>query len=139
MLEHHVIVIACGGGGIPVVLSADGHTRTGVDAVIDKDLCSALLAEKISAKMLLIVTDVEAVFLDWGKPEQRAIRQISPDDLSKIKFPEGSMGPKVEAACQFARLAGNISVIGSLEQIVELVSGTAGTRVSSDCSEPVYS
>lgn len=139
LLEHHVIVIACGGGGIPVVMSADGHTRTGVDAVIDKDLCSALLAEKVSANMLLIVTDVNAVFLDWGTPAQRAIRKISPNDLSNIKFPDGSMGPKVEAACQFARLPGNIAVIGSLDQIIELVAGTAGTRVSMDCGEPVYS
>ena len=138
LMEHHVIVIAAGGGGIPVVLSADGHSREGVDAVIDKDLCSALLAEKIAADILLIVTDVEAVFVDWGKPTQRAIRRISPNDLEKFTFPDGSMGPKVTAACQFANATGKAAVIGSLEQILELVAGTAGTWITTDCAEPVF-
>ena len=138
LLEHHVIVIAAGGGGIPVVLSADGYSHEGVNAIIDKDLCSALLAEKIAVEVLVIVTDVEAVFVDWGKPTQRAIRRISPHDLSHLEFPDGSMGPKVEAACQFVKTTGNPAVIGSLEQILELIDGKAGTWVCADCAEPVY-
>lgn len=138
LLEHHVIVIAAGGGGIPVVLSADGYSHEGVSAIIDKDLCSALLAEKIVVDILVIVTDVEAVFVDWGKPTQRAIRRISPDDFSQLEFPDGSMGPKVEAACQFVKATGNPAVIGSLEQILELIEGKAGTWVCSDCPAPIY-
>jgi carbamate kinase len=138
LLQHHVIVIAAGGGGIPVVLSADGHSYQGISAIIDKDLCSAFLAEKIAAQMLLIVTDVKAVSVDWGKPSQRAIRRISPEDLSQLVFPDGSMGPKVEAACRFATATGKTAVIGSLEEILELIAGKAGTWVSADCVTPVY-
>ena len=138
LLEHHVIVIAAGGGGIPVALSADGYTHQGVNAIIDKDLCSALLAEKIAVELLVIVTDVEAVFVDWGKPTQRAIRRISPHDLSQLAFPDGSMCPKVEAACQFVTATGRPAVIGSLEQILELIEGKAGTWVCADCAAPVY-
>lgn len=138
LLEHHVIVIAAGGGGIPVALSADGYTHKGVNAIIDKDLCSALLAEKIAVEILVIVTDVEAVFVDWGKPTQRAISKISPHDLSQLEFSDGSMGPKVEAACKFVTATGNPAVIGSLEQILELIEGKAGTRVCADCAVPVY-
>lgn len=140
LLEHHVIVIAAGGGGIPVALSADGYSHEGVNAIIDKDLCSALLAEKIAVEILVIVTDVAAVFVDWGKPTQRAIRRISPQDLKELKFPAGagSIGPKVEAACQFVTATGNSAVIGSLEQILELIEGKAGTWVCADCSHPIY-
>jgi carbamate kinase len=138
LLEHHVIVIAAGGGGIPVKLSENGLSHTGVNGIIDKDLCSALLAEKIAADVLVIVTDVEAVFVDWGKPSQRAIRRISPNDLEQLEFPDGSMGPKVEAACQFVKATGNSAVIGSLEQILELIQGKAGTWVCEDCPTPVY-
>jgi carbamate kinase len=138
LLQHHVIVIAAGGGGIPVARSADGHGYHGVNGIIDKDLCSALLAEKIAVDILVIVTDVEAVFIDWGKPTQRAIRRISPTDLAQLKFPDGSMGPKVQAACQFAAATGNPAVIGSLDQILELIAGEAGTWVSNDCIEAKY-
>lgn len=138
LLAHRIVVIAAGGGGIPVVLSEDRHSYCGVDAIIDKDLCSALLAEKIAAFQLVIVTDVEAVFCDWGKPTQRAIRRISPQDLSLLTFPEGSMGPKVVAACSFVTATGHPAVIGSLEHIVGLVAGTCGTWVCTDCAEPVY-
>jgi carbamate kinase len=138
LLEHHVIVIAAGGGGIPVVLSADGHSYQGANAIIDKDLCSALLAEKIDAQMLLIATDVKAVFVDWGKPTQRAIRRIAPQDLQQLAFPDGSMGPKVAAACQFVTATGHPVAIGSLEEILELIEGRAGTWVCTDCPEPVY-
>lgn len=138
LLEHHAIVIAAGGGGIPVVLSADGHSYQGVNAIIDKDLCSALVAEKIAADILVIVTDVQAVFVDWGKPTQRAIRRIAPKDLSVLEFPNGSMSPKVEAVCQFVLTTGKPAVIGSLDQILELVEGNAGTWICMDCDVPLY-
>lgn len=138
LLQHHVIVIAAGGGGIPVVLSANGHSYQGVNAIIDKDLCSALLAEKIAANILVIVTDVTAVFVDWGLPTQRAIRRISPQDLEKFTFSEGSMAPKVSAACQFVTATGKPAVIGSLEQILELIEGNVGTWVCADCETPIF-
>lgn len=138
LLQHHVIVIAAGGGGIPVMLSADGHSYHGVNAIIDKDLCSALLAEKIAVDILVIVTDVNAIFVDWGKPTQRAIREISPENLGKLEFSDGSICVKVDAVCQFTLATGKPAVIGSLEQIVELFEGKAGTRVCQDCIETKY-
>jgi carbamate kinase len=138
LLQHHVIVIAAGGGGIPVVLSANGHSYEGVDAIIDKDLCSALLAEKIAAHILVIVTDVTAVFVDWGLPTQRAIRRISPQDLEVFEFPDGTMAPKVIAACQFVVATGKPAAIGSLEQIMDLIEGKAGTWVCADCEAPIF-
>lgn len=138
LLEHHVIVIAAGGGGIPVALSTDGHSYHGVNGIIDKDLCSGLLAEKIGVDILVIVTDVKTVYVDWGKPTQRAIRRISAESLSKLEFPDGSMGPKVTAACQFVLATGKPAVIGSLEQILKLVEGEAGTWVCTDCDEPIF-
>jgi carbamate kinase len=138
LLQHHVIVIAAGGGGIPVVTSADGHSHQGVSAIIDKDLCSALLAQKIAAHILLIATDVKAVFIDWGKPTQRAIRRISPGDLSQFTFSEGSMGPKVTAACQFVLATGRPAVIGSLDDIIDCLKGNAGTWICMDCMTTVY-
>jgi carbamate kinase len=138
LLQHHVIVIAAGGGGIPVVTSADGHSHQGVSAIIDKDLCSALLAQKIAAHILLIATDVKAVFIDWGKPTQRAIRRISPGDLSQLTFSEGSMGPKVTAACQFVLATGRPAVIGSLDDIIDCLKGNAGTWICADCVTIIY-
>jgi carbamate kinase len=138
LLQHHVIVIAAGGGGIPVIVSADGHSREGISAVIDKDRCSALLAEKIAANFLVIVTDVKAVFVDWGTSSQRAIRRISPTDLSELSFAEGSMGPKVEAACQFVNATGRPAIICSLDDIIASVQDRAGTWVCRDCNTPVY-
>jgi carbamate kinase len=130
LLAHDTIVIAAGGGGIPVTIAADGKTRCGVEAVIDKDLCSALLAAEIEADLLLIATDVEAVYLDWHTPAERALRDISVAELRALSFAAGSMGPKVEAACAFASRSGRPAVIGSIEHISAMAQGTAGTRVS---------
>jgi carbamate kinase len=138
LMEHHAIVIAAGGGGIPVVRAANGIAFQGVNAIIDKDFCSALLAENISAHLFVIATDVECVFMDWGKPTQRAIRKISPKDLHSLTFPSGSMAPKIAAACAFTTRTGKPTVIGSLESIVELMKGEAGTWVCTDCDEPIY-
>ncbi|ABE31091.1 carbamate kinase [Paraburkholderia xenovorans LB400] len=130
LVEHDVIVIAAGGGGIPVTLAADGQTRTGIEAVIDKDLCSALLAADVGADLLLIATDVDAVYADWHSPTQRALREISVAELRSLAFPAGSMGPKVEAACDFVTRTGKRAVIGSLENIEAMAAGTAGTQIS---------
>lgn len=130
LLHRQAVVIAAGGGGIPVVRAADGKSREGVDAVIDKDLTSALLAEELDADCLLIATDVDAVYLDWGTPQERALRKARPRDLQAQFFPAGSMGPKVQAACGFALNTGKKALIGSLAQIEEMLAGTAGTEIS---------
>ena len=131
------MVIAAGGGGIPVAVGADGRTRHGVDAVIDKDLCSGLLAAELNADRLVIATDVDAVYLDWGLPGQRALRHVTPTELARHRFAAGSMGPKVEAACRFAQVTGNRALIGSLEHIEAILEGRAGTEVRSDWVGPM--
>jgi carbamate kinase len=123
------VVICAGGGGIPTVYDQSGRLQ-GVEAVIDKDLCSALLAEQLKADLLVIATDVDGAYLDWGTPQQRRISEAHPDQLQSRGFAAGSMGPKVQAACEFARNTGNVAVIGSLEQIEAIIQGQAGTRVS---------
>ena len=129
LLEHGALVIAAGGGGIPVARGPDGRSLHGVDAVIDKDLCSGLLARELDADCLVIATDVAAVFLHWGQPEQRAIGKVSPQALAQQTFPAGSMRPKVEAACEFVLATGKRALIGSLEQIEAMLAGHAGTEV----------
>lgn len=129
LLGHGALVIAAGGGGIPVASSGDGHSYHGVEAVIDKDLCSALLAQGLHADCLLILTDVPAAYVNFGGPDQRALRKVTPEALAVLDFAAGSMGPKVEAACRFVRGGGARAVIGSLEQIDAMLAGTAGTDV----------
>lgn len=129
LLLHDVLVIAAGGGGIPVAKGADGLSMQGVEAVIDKDLCSSLLARELEVDCLIIATDVEAVYVDWGLPSQHAIDNVTPLSLSKHEFPAGSMGPKVEAAIGFALATGKKAVIGSLEKIEDMLAGLAGTQV----------
>lgn len=129
LLEKGSIVICAGGGGIPTMYGASGKLQ-GVEAVIDKDLCSALLAEQLESDLLVIATDVSAAFIDFGKPTQKAIAQAHPDEMEKLGFAAGSMGPKVQAACEFARHTGKTAVIGSLSDIEAIVQGKAGTRIS---------
>lgn len=130
LLERDVVVIAAGGGGIPVTAAPDGETRSGVEAVIDKDLCSALLASDVGADLLLIATDVDAVYADWHTPCERVLGEVSVTGLRSMSFPPGSMGPKVEAACEFVSRTGRPAVIGSLDRIGDMAGGTAGTRVT---------
>jgi carbamate kinase len=130
LLEHGTIVVCAGGGGIPVAMTGDGHQTKGVEAVIDKDLVAGLLARQLEADLLLIVTDVPAVCLDWGTKNQREIRAASPDALRTLPFATGSIGPKVEAACEFAQATGKPAVIGALDDVERLVDAAAGTRVS---------
>jgi carbamate kinase len=130
LLAHNAVVIAAGGGGIPVVQRADDSGFEGVEAVIDKDLCSSLLARELAADCLVIVTDVDAVYLDWGLPTQRALGRVTPQFLQQHTFVAGSMAPKVEAACAFVLATGKRAVIGPLNQIEALLAGEAGTQVS---------
>ena len=117
-----------GGGGIPTMYDEHGKLH-GVEAVIDKDLASALLAEQLDADLLVIASDVDGVYTGWGTPEQARLGRVTPDELIGLDLPAGSMGPKVQAACGFARSTGNEAVIGSLADIADIVAGTAGTRV----------
>ncbi|HEX4548587.1 carbamate kinase [Pseudomonas sp.] len=129
LLDKGSIVICAGGGGIPTMYDENRNLK-GIEAVIDKDLCSSLLAEQLEANLLVIATDVNAAFIDYGKPSQKAIAEAHPDELERLGFAAGSMGPKVQAACEFARHTGKVAVIGSLADIEAIVQGTAGTRVS---------
>ncbi len=130
MLEKGTIVICAGGGGIPTIYDKDKERwLTGVEAVIDKDLASELLAREVNADLFVIATDVDAVYVDWGKPEQRKLGTVTPDELRSYRFPAGSMGPKVDAAIQFVERTGKRAAIGSLEEIEQIVAGTAGTNV----------
>jgi carbamate kinase len=129
LLEKGTVVIAAGGGGIPTVYGANRKLR-GIEAVIDKDLCSELLARELEADMFIMATDAAAVFENWGRPDARAIRRASPDALAAYSFPAGSMGPKVDAACQFARTTGGRAAIGALGDLPEIIKGRAGTTVA---------
>ena len=103
-----------------------------------KDLCSALLADNLEADLFIIATDVSATFVDWGKPTQKAIASAPPDEIEKMGFAAGSMGPKVQAAVNFARSTGKDAVIGSLSDIVDIVKGKAGTRITNKVKEISY-
>jgi carbamate kinase len=131
LIDMGFIVIACGGGGIPVV--RETRSFHGVHAVIDKDLASAKLAEEVGADIFLIATDVEGVAVSFGRPEQKFLRTLSPSQgaryLREGEFPAGSMGPKVEAAVQFLEKGGKRAIIASLEDIEKAVAGTAGTEI----------
>ena len=137
LLEHGSIVICAGGGGIPTYYD-EQHNLHGVEAVIDKDLCSALLAENLEADLFIIATDVSATFDDWGKETQKAIASAHPDAIEAIGFAAGSMGPKVQAAINFARHSGHDAVIGSLSDIVDIVKGKAGTRITTQADGISY-
>ncbi|RLM27707.1 carbamate kinase [Brenneria alni] len=130
LMEKGVVVIAAGGGGIPTLYDDSGCKLSGVEAVIDKDLSTSLLARAVEADYFVIATDVKAVYVGWGTPDAKAIHRIHPDEMDKIGFVAGSMGPKVEAACEFARLTGKNAVIGALEDIEQIVAGTAGTVIT---------
>lgn len=134
LLDAGTLVIAAGGGGIPVVRRADGAGLQGVEAVIDKDHVSAWLARALDADLLLIATDVAGVCLDWGGPHQRALSVVTPAQLAGHDFAAGSMGPKVEAACDFVRGTGRRAVIGPLRQIEAMLDGSAGTQVLTEAA-----
>ncbi len=131
LLENNFIVIACGGGGIPVIKK--GKNLIGVEAVIDKDLASAKLAEHVNADILLIVTDVKRVALNFGKPNQKYLSRMSVKEATKYlkegQFPPGSMGPKVQAAVNFLNAGGKKAIICDLNDIEKALRGEAGTQI----------
>ena len=134
LLDHEFIVIACGGGGIPVVRRSDGDYE-GVDAVIDKDFASSLLAKLVNADYLFILTAVDRVCLNFGKPDQEELRELSVERAKKLAaeghFAAGSMLPKVEAAIDFASSApGRRAVIASLEKAPLAMTGESGTLIT---------
>jgi len=131
LLDLDFVVICTGGGGIPtLVTEVEGKpSLTGVEAVIDKDLASELLAREVGAELYVMATDVDAVYADWGTPDQRRLDRVTPEELRSIQFPAGSMGPKVEAAASFVERTGGRAAIGGLGAIGQIVEGTAGTQV----------
>jgi carbamate kinase len=128
LVSRGVVVICAGGGGIPVIERGDG-SLIGVEAVIDKDLASALLARQLGADHLMLLTDVEGVYLDWATPAARLIRHAGAGALDASDFAPGSMGPKVEAAAEFTAETGRPASIGRLEDAALILSGRAGTTI----------
>ncbi len=134
LLEARAVVIAGGGGGIPVIEEASGRLR-GIEAVIDKDLTAALIGRNLHADQMVVLTDVDHVFLNYGKKNQRALTRMSVNEaeryLRRGQFPPGSMGPKVRAAVEFVRSTGHEVIITSLRRCVSAISGRGGTRITS--------
>jgi len=132
LVREGVITVCSGGGGIPVVRDDAAGGLRGVEAVIDKDLSAALLARELGASALLILTDVPAVEDAYGTPAARPIHRVTTSELRSRTFPDGSMGPKVEAACRFVDATGGIAAIGRLDDAQALLAGQAGTIVTRD-------
>jgi carbamate kinase len=129
LLAAGVTVICGGGGGVPVVRADDGRLQ-GVEAVIDKDLSAALLAERLGADVLVMLTDVDRVIRGWGTDDPEPIASATADELRALQFAAGSMGPKVQAACRFVEATGGRAAIGSLAAATGVVAGTDGTQVA---------
>jgi len=136
LLEHGVVVICAGGGGIPTAwVEGEERTLEGIEAVIDKDLASELLAREIDADLFVMATDVDGVYAGWGTPEQRRLDHVTPTELRERDFAAGSMGPKVDAAARFVEATGRRAAIGSLADIQLIVEGRAGTNVVAERTE----
>ena len=131
LVTQGIIVICAGGGGIPVVKREDG-SLVGVEAVIDKDLASSLLATELKVDRFTMLTDIDGVYQDWETPGARIIRRASPETISKLNFASGSMAPKVKAACEFVENSGGIACIGQLKDVAALMTGEAGTNIAKD-------
>jgi carbamate kinase len=131
LIEKDVVVICAGGGGVPTMYAPEAErTLVGVEAVIDKDLASELLAREIDADLFVMATDVDGVYADWGTPEQRRLERVTPAELQEFPFAAGSMGPKVKAAIRFVERTGGRAAIGALADIEAIVDGNAGTQVT---------
>ena len=137
LVDNGVVVICAGGGGIPVAYD-DNKKLFGVEAVIDKDLASGLLARGLGADMFVMLTDVANVFVGFGTENQKSIRAAHPDALEALDFAAGSMGPKVRGACEFVRKTGHKSAIGQLSDLAAIMKGEAGTLISNDVDGIVY-
>ena len=131
LVDLDIVVICTGGGGIPtLVTQTDGKPfLSGVEAVIDKDFATELLARELDADLYVMATDVDGVYADWGTPDQRRLDRVTPQELRDMQFPAGSMGPKVQAAAGFVEATGKRAAIGGLGEIEQIVKGTAGTQV----------
>ena len=136
LVERGTIVVACGGGGAPIYYDNKLQGWEGVDAVVDKDLASAVLARDLNAELLVILTDVDAIYVDWGQPTQRALRTLTIEQAERMDadkaFGEGSMAPKVRAAIDFVRRTGGRAVITELSRGREAVTGDAGTTITAE-------
>ena len=137
LVDNGIVVICAGGGGIPTAYD-ENRKLYGVEAVIDKDLASGLLATGLDAEMFIMLTDVANVYEGFGTDRQRAIKAAHPDALEAMEFAAGSMGPKVQGACQFVRETGHESAIGQLHDLVKIMDGEAGTLISKDVEGIVY-
>jgi carbamate kinase len=131
LLDKGVLVVCTGGGGIPTAwVPGEERRLAGVEAVIDKDLASELLAREVGADLFVMATDVDGVYDGWGTPEQRKLDRVTPAELRARPFAAGSMGPKVEAAARFVETTGKRAAIGALDEIEQIVEGRAGTTVA---------
>jgi len=137
LVEKRTVVICAGDGGIPTAFGTDGNLA-GIEAVIDKDLTSEPLARDTDADLFISATDAECVYLDWGAGNQRGIKSATPDAMGQFDFATGSMGPKVDAACQFARRTGKVAAIGALADLKDIVAGAKGTTIRVDAGEMVF-
>ena len=137
LIQRSALVICAGGGGIPTAYD-DEKKLYGVEAVIDKDLASGLLAQGLDADMFVMLTDVSHIYRDFGTEAQRAIRRAHPDALEALDFAAGSMGPKVMAACEFVRETGCQSAIGRLSELSMIMNGKAGTLISPEAQAVEY-
>ncbi len=129
LLLSGAVVVCAGGGGVPVIRNERGKLR-GLEAVIDKDLTAAVLAEALDADVLMVLTDVPNVVRNYGTPEAEAISRITPGALRREPFPAGSMGPKVDAVCRFVELTGDMAAIGRLQDAEAIMAGDAGTIIT---------
>jgi carbamate kinase len=129
LLLSGAVVVCAGGGGVPVVRDERGKLR-GLEAVIDKDLTAAVLAEALDADVLMVLTDVPNVVRDYGTPQAEPITRITPGALRRESFPAGSMGPKVDAVCRFVELTGDMAAIGRLQDAEAIMAGDAGTIIT---------
>lgn len=127
LLELDHVVVCAGGGGMPVVKVSEGYC--GVEAVIDKDLTASRLAVEINAEHLMILTDADAVYQDWGTPQAKALLDVTPNELRPFAAPDGAMGPKAEAVIDFVEQTGNVAWIGALKDAPAILAGLKGTRV----------
>lgn len=131
LIEKGTIVICAGGGGIPTMFAPDGSPElVGAEVIVDKDRAGALLAEEIDADLFVMATDVDGVYAGWSTPDASRLERVTPEVLRGHEFPAGSMGPKVEAACDFVERTGRVAAIGALEDITAIVEGRAGTIVA---------
>lgn len=128
LVDAGTLLICGGGGGIPVYRNEQGRMR-GAEAVIDKDLTAELLARTVDADILVMLTDVEGLYTDWGTPDQQLLRKVTLTDLADMELDSGSMGPKVRAACRFVEATGREAAIGSLAEAEKVLAGESGTRI----------